>query len=523
MKKINILIISLLFLVSCSKDFLDRNPLDQISNETFWNNEKDAVAAANGCYSNWWTMDDVLYFDCASDNAYNPFPWEGFQVQASGYASPGDPGSSYMGYDKITKCNSFLANISRPVMNETLRKRLTAEVRFLRAWHYFVKVTLYGDVPLVTKVLTIAESNVSRTPKADVIKFILDELTACSVDLPNSYSGNDVGRITKGAALSLKARMQIFDGKYADCAATCSQIMGLGYSLFPDYTGLFKMANEGNSEVILDVQYIPSLYGNWVLGVLLPNSSGGWCSINPTQALIDDYECIDGKTIQESPLYNPAEPYKKRDPRLAASIVYPGCLYEGNYFNPIDVSDPNGDYYAPYGRSKTGYNVRKYVDTPSDYPDIWDSGMNAMVIRYAEVLLMYAESKIEANAIDNSVYNAIDAVRQRAGMPKVDRAIYASQAKLRELVRRERRVELAMEGLRWFDICRWKIGDKVMTGMVYGALEGTVSQDDGALNLTDKRIEVETRVFDPAKNYLWPIPQSVIDATPAITQNPGYN
>lgn len=522
MKKLNIIIIIFLILSACSEDFLDRNPLDQISNETFWNNEKDALAAANGCYNNWWNMDEVLYFDCVSDNAHNPFPWEGFQVQASGYASPGDAGSSYMDYDKITKCNGFLENISRPVMDESLRKRLTAEVRFLRAWHYFVKVTLYGDVPLVTKVLSIEDADVARTPKDEVIKFIVDELTACVADLPESYSGDNIGRITKGAALALKARTLIFDGQYADCASTCNQIMQLGYSLFPSYTGLFKMANENNSEIILDVQYIPGLYGTWVLGVLPPNSSGGWCSVNPTQALVDTYECIDGKKISESPLYDPSEPYKNRDPRLASSIVYPGCLYEGSYFNPIDPADPNNDYYAPYGRSKTGYNVRKYVDNLGDYPDIWDSGMNAIIIRYAEVLLMYAESKIEMNSIDASVYDAINAIRERAGMPDVDKTIYNSQLKMRELVRRERRVELALEGLRWFDVCRWKIGEEVMPGMVYGALEGKVDPTNGALTLSTKRIEVEERVFDPSKNYLWPIPQNVIDATPAIKQNNGY-
>lgn len=523
MKKYSLIIIALLFFSSCNKDFLDRDPLDKISGETFWNNAKDATAAATGCYSGWWSMDNVVYFDCASDNAYNPFPWEGFQVQANGSATPGDPGSSYMSYKTITKCNIFLDNISRPVMDEPLRKRLTAEVRFIRAWDYFIKVTLYGDVPLVTKPLTFKEADVARTPKADVIKFVVDELTAAAADLPVKYSGSDLGRITKGAALAVKARMLIFDGKYADCATTCQQIMGLGYLLFPDYRGLFKIANEENNETVLEVEYTEAPDNtNWVLGVLPPGSYGGWTSINPTQSLVDSYECIDGKTIAESPLYNPAQPYKNRDPRLDISILRPGSLYEGSYYNPIDSDNPTGDYYAPYGGSKTGYTVRKYVDNQSDYKDIWASGMNAMVIRYAEVLLMYAESKIESNSIDASVYDAIDLIRTRAGMPVVDKAKYNNQAKLRELVRRERRVELALEGLRWFDICRWKIGEQVMPGMVYGALEGKVSQTDGALTLTNKRIEVEARLFDASKHYLWAIPQNVIDATPKMVQNPKY-
>ncbi len=467
-------------------------------------------------------MDEVVYFDCASDNAYNPFPWENWQVQATGYATANEFGQNYMRYDKITRCNNFLANIDRPEMSEELRTRLTSEVRFLRAWHYFLKVTLYGDVPLVKEVLDIKNSNLPRTPKAEVEQFILDELTEIAPTLPDKYRGGDVGRVTKGAALTLRARMEIFKGDYAACAATCEQIMKLGYSLFQDYKGLFKIANVNNEEVIMDVQYVENLAKNSILGVMPPASVGGWSSINPTQALVDTYECMDGKTIKESTNYNPKDPYKDRDPRLAATIIYPGCLYEGSYFNWIDIKDPTGDYYAPYGRSKTGYHPRKYIDNLSDYADMWNTGMNAIVMRYAEVLLMYAESKIELSQIDESVYKALNDIRKRAGMLEVDRTVYNNQAKMRELVRRERRVELAMEGLRWFDICRWRIAEEVMPGQVYGALLGTVDAGTGALNLTDERIKVEIRLFDPAKNYLWPIPQSVIDATPAIEQNPGY-
>ena len=522
MKKYSLYAVLLLFITSCSSDFLDRNPLDQPSNEAFWNTEKDALAAATGCYEGWYSMDEVVYFDCASDNAYNPYVWENWQVQAAGYATPADPGQNYMKYDKITRCNNFLANIDRPDMNEEVRSRLTAEVRFLRAWHYFLKVTLYGDVPLITEVLDVDNSNLPRDPKSEVVQFILDELTAIAPELPESYTGENTGRVTKGAALTLKARMEIFEGDYAACAATCEQIMKLNYSLFPDYGGLFRIANVNNAEVIMDVQYVENLAKNAILGVMPPASVGGWSSIDPTQSLVDAYECMDGKTIGESKVYDPKEPYKNRDPRLEATIIYPGCLYEGKYFNSIDAKDPNGDYYAPYGRSKTGYHPRKYIDNLADYADMWNTGMNAIVMRYAEVLLMYAESKVEQNQIDASVYEALNAIRTRAGLQQVDQAVYNNQNKMRELVRRERRVELAMEGLRWFDICRWKIGEEVMPGQVYGALLGTVDSQTGALNLTDERIKTEVRLFDPAKHYLWPIPQSVIDATPAIKQNPGY-
>lgn len=523
MKRFNYIIgLLLLIMASCSKEFLERNPLDKPSNEVSWNTEKDALAAATGVYNDWFSATEVLYFDCASDNAHNPFPWEGWHVQASGLATPTDHGRHYMWYDKITRCNNFLENIQRPDMNEGLRTRLIAEVRFIRAWHYFLKVTLYGDVPLVTEVLPVDDANLPRTPKDEVVRFILNELDDISAQLPDQYGGSDIGRATRGAALTLKARMELFVGDYDASARTTAEIMTMGYSLFPSYNDLFKLANVNNQEVIMDVQYVQNQHGNTMLGVIPPASVGGWASINPTQALVDAYEAIDGKTIDESELYTSSEPYQNRDPRLAASIVYPGALYESAYFNPIDVADPTGDYYAPYGRSKTGYHPRKYVDNLSDYDNMWNTSMNIMVMRYAEVLLMYAESKIELGQIDESMYNALDMVRERAGMPQVDRAAYSNQAQLRELVRRERRVELALEGLRWFDICRWGIGEEVMNVDVYGAYLGKVDHQTGALSLTDEQIWVEKRIFDPAKNYLWPIPLSVIDATPAIQQNPHY-
>lgn len=522
MKNIIYCLLGVALLSGCNGDFLERNPLDQPSNEGFWNTEKDAVAAAVGCYDGWFSMTEVISLDCASDNAHDPFPWEGWSVQASGYATPSDPGTSYFGYDKMVRYNNFLENIHRPVMDETLRTRLTAEVRFLRAWDYFWKVVFYGDIPLVEKVLSIKEANRPRDPKEKVIGFILDELTEIAPQLDVTYTGSDVGRVTRGAALTLKARMLLFDHQYEACLHTCEEIMKLGYSLFPDYRGLFRIANKNNPEIILDVQYVENLYENGTLGILPPASSGGWCSINPTQSLVDAYECTDGKTIAESPLYDPDQPYRNRDPRLSASVLCPGDLYEGKYYDPIDPADPYGDYYAPYGRSKTGYLVRKYVDNLSDYTDMWNTSMNAIVMRYAEVLLMYAECKVELNQIDASVYEALDLIRSRAGIREVDKTTYAGQPEMRELVRRERRVELALEGLRWFDICRWRIGGEVMPGQVYGCRLGKVDPETGALELTNERITTEVRIFDPAKNYLWPIPQSTIDAASEIKQNPGY-
>jgi hypothetical protein len=404
-------------------------------------------------------------------------------------------------------------------MDEALKTSMKAEARFLRAYKYFIMSQLYGDVPLITSNISTEEANkVNRNSKDEVTKFVLDELGAIAADLPDSYSGTDVGRITKGAAWALKSRAELFNQKYDDCIVSCNNIIGK-YSLFPSYTDLFRIQNEHNSEIILDVEYIANDVPLGNLGVMVTESSGGWWSVDPTQKLVDAYEMSNGKTITDpSSGYNPDDPYKNRDPRLQATIIAPGSLYEGKYFDPLNPSSI--DYYAVY--SYTGYAPRKYTSNLSDIPDMWNCGLNIPVIRYAEVLLTYAEAKIELNQIDNSVYDAIDAVRQRAGMPVTDKTVYNSQATLRELVRRERRVELAIEGLRWFDVQRWKIGNEVMTGPVYGSRLGTVDPNTGALTLTADRILSEQRTFDENKNYLWPIPQHEIDINKNLGQNKNY-
>ncbi|MBS1745789.1 MAG: RagB/SusD family nutrient uptake outer membrane protein [Bacteroidetes bacterium] len=519
---------------ACKKDFLDRQPLDAYSNSSLWSSQSDALAALYGCYnggydpssyeSGWETDYSIYYLDAASDNMYSQFPWEGYQDYGNGTVTPADNNVyKRWNYKTIQRCNWFLENVDATPMDETLKEQYKGEARFLRAYQYFIMSQLYGDVPLVTTTISAEDANnVTRTPVADVRSFIVNELDTISNVLPVSYSGSDVGRITKGAALALKARIELYDGDYAASIADYQTVMGLGYSLYPSYADLFRIGNENNSEVILDVQYKENDFSNWLPGVMTTSSQGGWSSLDPTQSIVDAYEMNNGKTIDDpSSGYDPDDPYKNRDPRLEASIVYPGQLYEGSYYNSIDAN--SGDYFNDNNNSKTGYLPKKFISHMSeDYDDMWNTGLNVIVIRYAEVLLSYAEAKIELNQIDESVYDAIDAVRVRAGMPKVDRTVYYNQTTLRTLVRRERRVELAFEGLRWFDIQRWKIGDQVRNGEVYGTRLGTVDATTGAVSFTGDNVSVEKRTFNPNRDYLWPVPQSEIDINNKLTQNSGY-
>src|ERR1700712_5634214 len=190
---------------SCKKDFLDRQPLTEYSETTLWTGANDAIAACNAAYSNFEDGQWVVYMDDASDNAHDPYPWEGWQEFGNmQLLSPNSWRSKY-DFTTITQCNWFLANIDRTPMDQTLLTRMKGEVRFIRAYEYFERSHLYGDFPLVTKMLTTAEANeVERSPKAEVVQFVLNELDTIASILPITYDASDRGRITRGAALALK-------------------------------------------------------------------------------------------------------------------------------------------------------------------------------------------------------------------------------------------------------------------------------------------------------------------------------
>ena len=518
-----ILIASVIGFTSCES--LDQTPLDQLDVGSFWKTQAEVEYAVTGLYNGWESGSQIFYMDCVSDNSNSDFPWENFQALGNGTATPTNPGNAASRYSfvHIRRANLILENIDKATIDEGIKKRLKAEVRVIRAYKYLDMAILFGDVPMITNTTTVEESYITPTARNAVFAFVENELKEASADLPVNP---EKGRMSKGAALGFLTRAYAFQKKHQDVLNTTQQIIDLGkYQLFNNYAGIFEEANEGNAEVISDIQYIANTFGYTSLGIMLPNSLGGWSSIVPTQSLVDAYETKEGKTIQESATYQALKPFENRDPRFEATVVYPGALYNGSYFDPLDPSSK--DYPSgPDNASSTGYNYRKYIQNPSAYANVWNVGTNIIVQRYAEILLLNAEAKIELSNIDNSVYQNIDAIRERAGMPKVDRTIYNSQSKLRELVRRELRVELAGEGRRHFDIIRWGIAKDVMNGPVYGSLsKGNVNPTTGQVTFTSStdRFFVENRVFIEGKNELWPIPQSAIDASKeTLKQNPNY-
>lgn len=526
MNKYIIMIVIAALLSGCSKSFLDREPKDALSPGTFWKTQKDADLALTGLYRGYESAGNILYRDCGSDNAYNNFPWEGWRPIGDGTLSPTNTGSSYFNYSIINRCNEFLESAANMEIEDL--DIYLAQARFLRAYRYYLLTVNYGNVPLVTQVFDHPDdSKVPRNSAEEVRNFIESELTAIIPVLPESYPAAGYGKATKAAAQALLARFYLYYGKHAEALAVAKEITG--FQLHPTYEGLFSPENEKNSEVILSVQLVPDLYYHDYTPYM-PNSIGGWSSVVPTQELVDAYEMADGKTITEAAAvgeYNASNPYVNRDPRLRATVIYPGAVFYGNKVYSSIVQDDNDYFSKADNASKTGYNFRKYMDHIRSGTQFWNSGADIYIFRYAEILLTIAEAKVELNQIDDELYNAIDAVRERAGMPKTNRAKYNNQATLRELVRRERRVEFGGEGLRRDDIVRWKIAPTVMNVELKGVRKGevlTTTQPNGDhnVNLHLEPNVIETRAF-AEKNYLLPIPQGSRDRNPELDQNPGYS
>lgn len=552
MKKYIYFILATVLLSSCS-DFLDREPNDSLFPGIFWETEKDAQLALTACYRGF--EGSTLYKDGASDDAYNFHRHEGWQALGDGSIVPGETAAaSFFSYTVIRKCNEFLENVDKidykstdKISAEQKRNAHKAEVRFIRAYRYFLMTQYYGDVPLVKNTFkTPKEAEVPRDPRETVEKFIIEELQDISQNkyLFEAHADADKGRITLSAAHALLSRVHLFRKEYADAIKEAKLVKG--HSLFPSYEGLFLLENNGNSEAILELQHLKDLL-SYNFTPFLPNSSGGWSSIVPLQALVDNYEMASGLTIAEAKAngtYDEKNPFVNRDPRLRATIIYPGQSWNGKIYesvfmgkdNPADPDKPipaSADYPSTANNAtKSGYNFKKYYSNLEQYSgNYWNTGKYLMVIRYAEVLLNLAEAKIESNELDAEMYDALNAVRTRAGMPVVDKAKYSTQDKLRELVRRERRSELASEGLRRYDIVRWNIAKDVMNGDALGVRQikrnaewkkDILPNGDYNIELTEAPFFVEKRVFTD-RNMLFPIPQSSIDKNPKLLpNNPGY-
>ena len=303
-------------------------------------------------------------------------------------------------------------------------------------------------------------------------------------NLPASYTKNDIGRITSGAAIALKARTYLYENDWANVVSNCQQIIDSKiYSLFPDYAGLFSSANENNSEVILDVQYVPNLRTWSKYFDYAPPTAGRRVNQQaPTQELVNSYLMLNGDSIRAAGSgYVENNPYVNRDPRLAATVLFDGGIFKvldtkTNVMTDsiIHIKPGSGtidEYKAGNGNnSLTGYYMKKYYDPT--YTGSFNSGLNLILIRYADILLMYAEAQNELGKMDKTIWDmTIKAIRLRAGFTTANALEFKpawTQSDLRKIIRNERRTELALEGTRIFDIRRWKTAEVVLNTYPHG-------------------------------------------------------
>lgn len=535
----NIFIASACALVVSSCKKLDLVPTDRFTDANYWTSQERAETVLNTAYSNMFNSNQFFYNEGLSDNAYNGRgDNEGVMSISAGLADPslgrfGGQWNAHYGCIKTT--HIFLENIDRVTdMNETVKNRMKAEARFIRAFQYFQLYTWFGDVPLFTSDISLDEAKtVSRTSRAAVLDFVLTELTELENLLPasNEYAVADRGRITKGAAAGLRARALLYESRWPEVAAITQKFINGdygNYALLASYEDVFLPQNEYSSEVIFDHGYVPEVRTHSNFFDMAPLAVGARLNaLAPTQELVDDYIMLNGKAIDENGSgYDEDEPYTARDPRLTNTIVYHGYEWKlpagGTrtiYTKPgTDPNDSRVDEYAPGSvSSPTGYYIRKYYDPTS--VGNFNSGLNLILIRYADILLMHAEALNEDGKLTQAVWNeTVRALRVRAGFTDADALQFSSawsQEQLRNVIRRERRTELAMEGLRIFDIRRWRIAEDVLNGWVHGAQFGDPTIDNGY-------IRVNQRSFDANKHYLWPIPRNERNLNQNLTQNSGW-
>lgn len=527
----------LLLLHSCS---LERVPLDQFSENTFWNSEENVEIALAGVYrsnltynqtesaSDWWSYAGLIFLEFATDNAYDRRGINSsFHRLTNGTLLSTNPyiklywKSSYI---KIGRCNQFLKGLDKlKNVDEKKIDRYRAEARFLRATQYFYLSQYFYDVPLVTSVLSLDEANnVVKTPRKEIVDFVINELKESVESLPrfSELEQEEKGRASKQAALAFLGRTYLGEHMYNEAAEIYKQIIDYGDNIIDDdYASLFTPQNEDSSENIFSTQYIEDLAGSGLPQHAYPAKDGGWCIVNPLGSLFEAYQFTDGTDFSyESPLYDPKDLGKNRDPRLKATLLYDGSVFKGTKYitHPDSISS---DRIMGGQTTQTGFLLRKYLDD-SFAGVLYSYGGDIPIIRYSEILLSYLEAKLEAGDIidQNLLDETINKVRGRASvnMPPIKEL---NPAKLRQILRNERRVELALEGIRLWDLMRWHIAHEVLNGDVFGApYPGSIRKSPNSSGEVDKygRWYVASRAFRENVDYRWPIPQSEQDINPNL-------
>lgn len=526
------------FTSSCS-DFLDRYPLDELSDSSFWKTENDAMMAVTdiyGCLPTWDQDEDIN-----SDNAVHGIKWAAGNI-SKGVYDPMD--QSWAGsYTPIRQCNLVLEKVKDIEMSDESRKKIEGQAYFFRAFVYFNLIRSFGDVPYIDKPLNLTDvEDITRTPREEVYAKVMADFDKAIEYLPEEWDAANTPRVTKGAALAMKARAALYYNNWQVAADASKAVMDLGkYELYDagntgKYQELFWEKSDGCDENILYVQFNYPDKTHYLIGwECFPTL--GWGGMNPTQSLVDAFEDKDGAPISKSTIYNEKDPFKNRDPRLEVNVLHDGEEMYGVTIKvkPLKSSGKTG--IEQHGdATATGYYQQKWLDPSIDpQSEGWNMSKDWVVIRYAEVLLTYAEAMNELHPLSAESFDAVNQVRRRVGMPDLQNTdpskptYCATQDELRKRIQNEWRVEFALEGgKRMWDIRRWGIAKEVLNapflGLKMKPVEGVV---DGKPAIVDyilyegENIKLAGSHYED-HNYLLPVPQTEIDLNPKLTQNPGY-
>lgn len=498
-------------LSSCSDSFLNRESLVALGPGTFWKTESDAQLGVNGIYDA--LQDRSLYsgtlngaaglpvFDNFGDNGYDQYKFEGPYTFMNGTIDPTHyvfSGLWISSYKAIGRANLVLQNVPNipsSEISDAKKQEYLGQALFVRALCYFNLAVYFEDVPLVLNVQNLDEAYIPKSTKTEVMAQVVKDLQDAAAVLPNSYSTNEYGYATKGAALGLLARVDLYNKDYQGVLDATNAVMSLGYTLNPSYAQLFTPDGELSNEILFSVRFSENINGGKEL------FSGTYYNFpkvdeQPMPNMVKDYYCTDGKPITTSPLYNPTKQGLNRDPRCNATIYFKGEVF---------LVDQNKVFT---GNSATTYGLKKYIrnkTTATGITTFSPAGQDFIVLRYADVLLMRAEALVELNQL-GGVSALVDQVRARVNMPSVEsvEGTGLSQTQLRAIVRHERRVELAFEGLRFMDLKRW--------GDMQNAVQRALNDNIGGY----------TPVYNGAKSEVFPIPQSELDANEKLVQNPTW-
>jgi starch-binding outer membrane protein, SusD/RagB family len=430
----------------------------------------------------------------------------------------------------IQQANEFLAKTADSQVDQEVLTTLTGEIKTLRAYAYFRLISHYGGVPLVTEPFNLDNWQVSRDSYDDVMNFVIDELNEAIEMLPLDRSQENMGRLTKGAAMAVKARALLYaasplnnptndQAKWQAAADAAKDVIDLNrYELYPNYLEVFIEGNSYNSEIIWSRPFIHIQDSEVFLERrLFPNGWQGHGHTPPLQNLVDAYETENGLLPENDPSYDPQNPYVNRDPRFYDTILFDGAPFKER---TLETFIPNGrDSFqgevSAFNASETGYNLKKFITEEVD--DIGSGNTNApwIYIRYAEVLLNYAEAMFELGN-EGVAREYVNKVRSRPSVQMPD--VTESGQELWNRIVHERRIELAFEEHRFFDVRRWKIATEVLS-VDHKRMQVVKDPDTG---------EKQYNILDlkPANfnehNYLSPIPLSEIERNPLLEQNPGY-